>query len=56
MKLRLQKFWFKFLFRFLAVLDVLFSPKFELTTWNKAGEQKTKTRFDAKEIDEAKQL
>jgi len=36
-------------FRLLAVIDVLFSERFELTTY-KDGKQKSKTRFDKKEI------
>lgn len=49
-----QKAWkLKFLFRFYAVLDVLFSPKFELTTYEKDGSLSTKTKFDKAEIDNA---
>lgn len=43
----------KFWFRLFAVLDVLFAERFELTTWNKKGEQKAKTKFDKSEIDNA---
>lgn len=35
--------------RISCVLDVLFSERFELTTW-KNGRYNTKTRFDKKEI------
>ena len=41
-----------FWFRFLAVLDVLFAEKFELTTWNKEERQTSKTTFWRKEIKE----
>lgn len=43
----------KFLFRFFAMLDVLFAPKFELQTYRKDGSEKTRTRFDKAEIDNA---
>jgi hypothetical protein len=46
MKKRKMIFWF----RFLAVIDVLFSEKFELTTWNKNEIQKSKTKFHKTEI------
>ncbi len=36
-------------FRLLAVIDVLFSERFELTTY-KDGKQTAKTKFDKKEI------
>lgn len=42
-----------FWFRLLSVFDVLFSERFELTTWNKKGEQKSKTKFCKKEIKNA---
>jgi len=41
----------KFWFRLFAMFDVLFSEKFELITWNKKGEQKSKTKFSKTEID-----
>jgi len=37
-------------FRLFALIDVLFSEKFELTTWNKKGVQTSKTRFCRTEI------
>ncbi len=43
----------KFWFRLFAMFDVLFAEKFELTTWNKKGEQKAKTKFWKTEIDNA---
>lgn len=43
----------KFLFRLFAMFDVLFAERFELTTWNKKGEQKAKTKFCKSEIDNA---
>ena len=44
-----MKFWF----RLFAMFDVLFAEKFELTTWNKKGVQKAKTKFWKTEIDNA---
>ena len=43
----------KFWFRLFAIFDVLFAERFELTTWNKKGEQKAKTKFCKTEIDNA---
>jgi hypothetical protein len=43
----------KFLFRLFSMFDVLFAERFELTTWNKKGEQKAKTKFCKTEIDNA---
>jgi hypothetical protein len=43
----------KFGFRLFAMFDVLFAERFELTTWNKKGEQKAKTKFCKSEIDNA---
>ena len=43
----------KFWFRLFAMFDVLFAERFELTTWNKKGEQKAKTKFCKSEIDNA---
>ena len=43
----------KFLFRLFAMFDVLFAPKFELTTYRKDGSQSAKTKFDKDEIDNA---
>ena len=43
----------KFWFRLFAMFDVLFSERFELTTYNKKGEQKAKTKFCKTEIDNA---
>ena len=43
----------KFWFRLLAMFDVLFAEKFELKTWNKKGEPKSKTKFSKTEIDNA---
>jgi hypothetical protein len=43
----------KFWFRLFAIIDVLFAERFELTTWNKKGEQKAKTKFCKTEIDNA---
>lgn len=43
----------KFLFRLFAMFDVLFAERFELTTWNKKGKQKAKTKFCKSEIDNA---
>ena len=48
----MKAFWLKFLFRFFAVYDVIFSEKFELTTWNKSGKQTAKTKFWKSEIEE----
>jgi hypothetical protein len=39
-----------FCFRILAMFDVLFAEKFELTTWNKEGRQTSKTKFWKTEI------
>jgi hypothetical protein len=41
----------KFWFRLFAMFDVLFAERFELTTWNKKGEQKAKAKFCKTEID-----
>lgn len=41
-----------FWLRFLAVVDVLFAEKFELSTWNKDEIQTTQTKFWRKEIKE----
>ncbi len=46
----MKKFRLIFWFRFLAIIDVLFSEKFELTTWNKNGNLTAKTKFDKQEI------
>ena len=43
----------KFWFRLFAMINVLFAEKFELTTWDKKGEQKAKTKFCKTEIDNA---
>ena len=43
----------KFWFRLFAMFDVLSAERFELTTWNKKGEQKAKTKFCKTEIDNA---
>lgn len=43
----------KFWFRLFAMFDVLFAPKFELTTYRKDGSQSAKTKFDKTEIDNA---
>lgn len=43
----------KFWFRLFAMFDVLFAPKFELTTYRKDGSQSAKTKFDKAEIDNA---
>lgn len=43
----------KFWFRLFAMFDVLSAERFELTTWNKKGEQKVKTKFCKTEIDNA---
>ena len=43
----------KFCFRLFAMFDVLFAPKFELTTFRKDGSQSAKTKFDKAEIDSA---
>lgn len=43
----------KFWFRLFAMFDVLFAERFELTTWNRKGEQKAKTKFCKTEIDNA---
>lgn len=51
--LGLKSMKLKFWFRLLAMLDVLLVEKFELTTWNKKGEQKSKTKFCKTEIDNA---
>jgi len=40
----------KLLFRFLAMTDVLFAPKFELTTYRKDGSRKCSTGFDKKDF------
>ncbi len=41
-----------FWFRFFSVFDVLFSERFELTTWDKEGRQTSKTKFSRREIKE----
>lgn len=41
----------KFWFRLFAMFDVLFAPKFELTTYRKDGTQLTITKFDKAEIE-----
>ena len=46
MKALIRIFWF----RFFAVIDVIFSEKFELTTWNKDGFQTSQTKFWRSEI------
>jgi hypothetical protein len=43
----------KFLLRFYAVFEVIFSERFELTTWYNNGQQKSKTKFCKNEIDSA---
>ena len=43
----------KFLLRFYAVFDVVFSDRFEITTWYNNGQQKSKTKFCKNEIDNA---
>ena len=43
----------KFCFRLFAMFDVLFAPKFVLTTYRKDGSQSAKTKFDKAEIDNA---
>ena len=43
----------KFLLRFYAVFEVIFSERFELTTWYDNGQQKSKTKFCKNEIDSA---
>ena len=43
------KFWFRLFTR----SDILFAERFELTTWNKKGEQIAKTKFCKNEIDNA---
>lgn len=44
---------FKFWFRLFAMFDVLFAERFELTTFDEKGEQKSKTKFCKTEIDNA---
>lgn len=39
-----------FFFRLFAVIDVLFSCRFELQTYDKAGNKKADTKFDKQEI------
>lgn len=43
----------KLFLRLTAIFDVMFSEKFELTTWDKEGNRKSKTTFWRKEINEA---
>jgi hypothetical protein len=52
--MKLKSIKLKFLFRLLAMFDVLFSEKFELITFDKMGKQKSKTKFDKNEIDNLK--
>lgn len=49
----IKSFKIKFFLRLSAVFDVIFSEKFELTTWDKKGNRKSKTTFWRKEINEA---
>lgn len=49
-RLRMKSFMMIFWFRIFAVYDVLFSEKFELTTYNKSGRQTAKTQFCKSEI------
>ena len=48
----MKAFRLKFLFRFFAVLDVLFAERFELKTY-KNGRKMSDTKFCKKEIEEA---
>jgi hypothetical protein len=53
MKARKMIFWF----RTFSIIDVLFSRRFELTTYRKDGTIKSKTRFSKDEIlDKRKEL
>jgi hypothetical protein len=47
---KLKKRKLIFTYRFLSVLDVLFSNRFELTTFNEDGTKENRTKFDKKEI------
>ena len=47
---KFQKRKLIFTFRFLSVLDVLFSDKFELNVFDKDGWNVSQTTFDKKEI------
>lgn len=55
MKLYLKKKYLIFWFRFFAIMDVLFSDRFELRTYKK-GSLMARTRFDKNEILNAKNL
>jgi hypothetical protein len=48
----IKRFSTKFILRFFAVLDVLFSDKFEMTVWDKDGRQRSLTRFCKSEIED----
>lgn len=50
--MRWKVFKMKFAFRFLAMLDVLFSKRFELKTYEN-GRVKNSTKFCQKEIEDA---
>lgn len=52
-QLTMKAFRLKFMFRLLALIDVLFAERFELTTY-KNGKVRATTRFDKKEIENAK--
>mgnify|MGYP001041509831 CR=1 FL=1 len=54
MKQRFKSFKLKFWFRFFAVIDVLFSKRFNLKTYRKDGTVSTSTTFDSKEISDAR--
>lgn len=43
----------KFVFRLIAVMDVIFAKRFELTTYRKDGSWIAKTNFDKAEIEDA---
>lgn len=51
---RWKAFRLKFLFRLFALIDVLFMNRFELQVFRKDGTTRSKTRFSAKEINEAR--
>lgn len=48
----LKSLKFIFTLKILAIVDIVFSSKFELKTFGKDGKQNAFTKFDAKEIEE----
>ena len=50
----MKKFRLKLFLRLSAILDVIVSEKFELTTWDKKGRQTSKTKFCKTDINNLK--